>query len=176
MHEQFTQKYNNKSMQDKISFLQDKLPKAVLKPLTPEATEASPQDLIDHGYIVIETLPYKIGRESRVVKINGRLEREERVKKGDVVPSNDLYLVDSGHRLNISREHFLIEKRDQQYFLVDRSSACGTKVGGESVGGDDVGGSIRLRDGDVISVGAAGTPYVYQFITFDDFRVVKKDE
>lgn len=163
-------------MQDKFSFLQEKLPKAALKPLTQEAAEASPKGLIEHGCIVIDKLPYKIGRESRVVRVNGRLERAERVKKGEAVPSNDLYLVDNGHRLNISREHFLIEKRGHKFFLVDRGSACGTKVQGGNVGGEDVGGSVQLYDGDVIGLGAAGTPYVYKFVTFEEFRLVKRDE
>lgn len=162
-------------MQNKILFLQEKLPKAVLKALTPEAVEATPKDLIENGYIIITEFPFKIGRESRVVNTDGKLERAERPNKGEAQPNNDLYLVDSGHRLNISREHFLIEKRDQQYFLVDRGSACGTKVEGENVGGDDAGGTVQLRDSEVISIGAVGTPYIYRFITFDEYRVIKFD-
>jgi len=163
-------------MQDKIVFLQKKIPLAVLQALTPEAIEATPKDQIEDGCIILRSFPFKIGRESRVVKVDGRLERAERPKKGDTEPNNNLYLVDNGHRLNISREHFLIDRRRDHFVLVDRGSACGTKIDGKNVGGEDTGGSHRIADGDVISIGAAGTPYVFKFITFDEFDVVKKTE
>lgn len=159
-------------MENKINFLQENLPKAALKALTPQAIEATPIDDLEDDCIIIRHVPFRIGRESRVVNIDGRLERVERSKRGNSNPNNDLYLIDSGHRLNISREHLLIEKRNEQFFLVDRGSACGTKVEGENVGGDDFGGSVQIKDGDVIAVGAAGTPYVFTFITFEEYEIV----
>lgn len=162
-------------MENKIDFLQNLLPKAVLKALTPEAIEATPINQIVDNCIIVRQFPFRIGRESRVARISGRLERVERPKKGNSKPNNDLYLVDRGHRMNISREHFLIECRDGKYFLVDRGSACGTKVKGKNVGGDDSGGAVEIEDGDVIGVGAIGTPYIYQFILFDKYEIVKKE-
>jgi len=162
-------------MDEKLAILNDHLPKAVLKALTPEAIEATPVSCIDGDLIAIMNLPYKVGRESRVAKIKGRLEPVDRPKK-DIgsKPNNDLYLVDRGHLLNISREHFQIELRDEGFFLVDRGSACGTKLQDVSLGGEDFGGSVKLQDGDVIGVGAKNTPYLFQFISFNEYQIIRK--
>jgi pSer/pThr/pTyr-binding forkhead associated (FHA) protein len=107
--------------------------------------------------------------------VNGRLESIERPKKDNSSPTNDLYLIDRGHRLNISREHFEIRCDENGYSLVDRGSACGTRVAGSSIGGDDLGGIVALHDGDIIAVGIADTPFTYRFITFDEFSLVKNN-
>lgn len=159
-------------MEDKLNILKKHLPKAALLALTPEAVEAVPLPQIEDDLILMHHFPYKVGRESRVKQIDGRLERVERPKKDDSEPNNDLYLVDRGHLLNISREHFQIEQRDGAFYLVDRGSACGTKIGRESVGGDDTGGAQLLNDGDIIAIGAKSTPYVYRFISFTEYDVV----
>jgi hypothetical protein len=78
-------------------------------------------------------------------------------------PSNDLYLRDRVEPLNVSREHFAIDRGDTGYILVDRESTCGTLVEGQAVGGDLRGGSIPLHDGDVIIVGTSLSPYVFKF-------------
>ena len=163
-----------KHMDDKLQILTESLPLAMLQPLTPEAKEAVPVHALRGGMIAIYTFPFKIGRESRVVKIDGRLERMERTKKDDSPPTNDLYLIDRGHRLNISREHFEIARNEAGYTLLDRGSACGTKVEGHNIGGNDLGGSAALHDGNVIAVGAVGTPYVFRFISFDEYCLVRK--
>jgi hypothetical protein len=161
-------------MDDKLQILTESLPLAMLQPLTPEAKEAVPVHALRGGMIAIYTFPFKIGRESRVVKIDGRLERMERTKKDDSPPTNDLYLIDRGHRLNISREHFEIARNEAGYTLLDRGSACGTKVEGHNIGGNDLGGSAALHDGNVIAVGAVGTPYVFRFISFDEYCLIRK--
>ena len=159
---------------DKLRLLSEIVPKAMLQALTPEALEAIPA-ASRHGQLVaIHAFPFRVGRESRVVKVNGRLESIDRPKKDNSPPTNDLYLVDRGHRLNISREHFEIRREEDGYCLVDRGSACGTLVSGTSVGGDDRGGAMALGDGDTIAVGIDGTPYVYRFLTFDEFSLVRK--
>jgi hypothetical protein len=163
-------------MNHKLEILTEILPKAILQALTPEALEAVPSHFLRGDMIALYTFPFKIGRESRVINVNGKLERMERPKKDDSQPSNDLYLIDRGHRLNISREHFEIVKSDAGYALVDRGSACGTKIEGQNVGGDDEGGSAKLQDGDKIAVGAIGTPYIFRFISFDEYCVVRKTE
>ncbi len=151
-------------------------PKAVLKALTPEAREAIPQALLIEDVVVIRSFPFKVGRESRVRKVNGKVERVERPKRDDGNPTNDLYLIDGGHLLNISREHFQIEKDGEGYVLVDRESACGTTIDEVRVGGADLGGRQRLADGNVIAVGARGTPYCFQFISFDEYEMSRKDQ
>jgi hypothetical protein len=161
-------------MDPKLQILAESLPKAMLQPLTSEAIEAVPVHNLRAGMIAIYSFPFKIGRESRVVKIDGRLERMERSKKDDSPPTNDLYLIDRGHRLNISREHFEITKSEAGYTLIDRGSACGTKVEGRNIGGNDMGGSTFLHDGNVIAIGVVGTPYTFRFITFDEYCLVRK--
>ena len=163
-------------MDDKLSILHEFMPSAVLKALTPEAIEAVPPNLLKNEMIVIADFPFKVGRESRTVRRNGKLEIVERSKKDNSKPNNDLYLIDRGQRLNISREHFQIEKREDGYFLVDRGSACGVKIDDVAIGGGDSGGSAQLQDGNIIGVGTKETPYVYQFLVFDTFDVVDKSE
>lgn len=163
-------------MDHKLAILTDSLPKAMLQALTPEARDAVPPNSIKGDCIAIYAFPFRIGRESRVQKINGRLEKLERPKRDDGPPTNDIYLVDRGHRLNISREHFQIIRDEGGYTLVDRGSACGTKIDGRNVGGDDSGGSAQLHDGDEIAIGTTGTPYVFRFITFDEYCLVLKGE
>ncbi len=161
-------------MDEKLTILKNHLPKAMLKALTPEAISATPSTYIDGDLITIMNFPFKVGRESRVAKIKGRLEPVDRPKK-DVgsKPNNDLYLMDSGHLLNISREHFQIEQRKGEYYLTDRGSACGTKLRDITLGGEDTGGTVKLQDGDVIGVGAKGTPYLFQFVSFDEYRIIR---
>lgn len=162
-------------MDEKLTILENHLPKAMLKALTPEAVEATPAIDIDGDLIVIYSFPFRVGRESRVAQINGRLEPIDRPKKDiNSKPNNDLYLIDRGHLLNISREHFQIERREGEYYLVDRGSACGTKLHGTALGGDDKGGTIKITDGDVIGVGAKATPYLFKFISFDEYKIVQR--
>lgn len=162
-------------MEDKLTILLECLPKAMLQALNQETKNAVPQALLRGDLVAISRFPYRIGRESRVVRIDGRLERADRPKKNDSPPNNDLYLIDREQRLHVSREHFQIDKNDDGYLLVDRGSACGTGVEGRQVGGDDSGGAITLHDGDVIAVGAMGTPYLFRFITFDEYSVIRRD-
>lgn len=154
-------------MDDKQSVLLRVTPRAVLKAMTDEALEAIPMNQRIDDLVVIRKFPFRVGRESRVRKVDGRLERVERAKLDDREPNNDLYLMDKGKLLNISREHLKIEKVDEGYRLVDRGSACGTKVDGEPVGGEDSGGTGKLLDGDVIAIGTVSTPYLYQFIVLE---------
>lgn len=162
-------------MDNKLELLTEILPKAMLQTLTPEAKEAVPSHLLRGDLIAIYAFPFKIGRESRVTKINGKLEILERPKKDDSPPTNDLYLLDRGHKLNISREHCQIVKSEGGYSLIDRGSACGTKIEGQNIGGDDSGGETAIHDGDVIALGTVDTPYVFRFIAFDNYCVVRKE-
>jgi predicted component of type VI protein secretion system len=73
------------------------------------------------------------------------------------------YLVERDEPLNVSREHFEIDRDDTGYILVDRASTCGTIVEGQTVGGQGRGGSIPLHDGDVIIVGTSRSPNVFKF-------------
>ena len=131
----------------------------VLQPLTPEARES-----IQGDEIKLDKFPFRVGRECRVRMVDGSPHVIER-RKLHGPPNNDLYLLDRGRRLNVSREHFQIEKKeDGTYELVDRGSACGTIVGNQAIGGSDKGGRCPLKDGDVIVVGTSESQIVFRFL------------
>jgi hypothetical protein len=152
-------------MDDKQTILRLFLPKAVLKALTPEAECALPDGMIEAGLIGIRHFPFRVGRESRGAMVDGEFLRTERPRFGNRKPTNDLYLVEAGEQMEISREHFQIESTAQGYLLVDRGSACGTTVGGIHIGGGDTGGSAPLKDGDTIGIGTESTRYLFTFIS-----------
>lgn len=131
---------------------------ALLVPLTPEAREA----LGGQDHVAIDTLPFRIGRESRMAMVGGKLTYMER-RKGDTPPNNDLYLVDNGELLNISREHLQIEKtRDGEIRVHDRGSACGTRVGDAAIGGNDRTGSLAITEDSEIVIGTRESPYRFR--------------
>jgi hypothetical protein len=131
----------------------------LLVALTPEAREAMRGEQVK-----ITHFPFRVGRESRLSLVGGALRVMER-RKLDAPPNNDLYLVDNGKPLNVSREHFQIEQSaDGGYELVDRGSACGTMVGNEVLGGHDAGGRCTLENGNVIVVGTSRSPYALKFV------------
>jgi pSer/pThr/pTyr-binding forkhead associated (FHA) protein len=140
------------------------VPKAVLKASTREAELAVPQGLVVAGMVGIRGFPFRVGRESRGKVVEGVFHRVERPRRGDSMPTNDLYLADTNEILQISREHFSIERTAKGYQVVDRRSVCGTAAGGVRIGGHETGGTSALRDGDEILVGTDVTPYRYTFI------------
>ena len=72
-------------MDAKDLLLAQLVPKAALKALTPEAMEAVPHFLLVEDTVVIREFPFKVGRESRVRKVDGRIERIERPKRDESV-------------------------------------------------------------------------------------------
>lgn len=154
-------------MVEKKQIIETLQPLAVLQALSAEALMAVSQRDIVNTFIPIRKFPFRIGRESRIRVVNGKTERIEREKLNNLEPNNDLYLIDRGQLLNISREHLLLERDGDGYAVVDRGSVSGTKVNGEAIGGDDRGGKIRLNDGDEIIIGTKESPYRYRFIELD---------
>ena len=132
-------------------------PRVTLVALTPEASEA-----LGSAEILVTRFPFRVGRESRSLKRLGQEISLERRASGSKL-NNDLYVVERSELLNVSREHFQIERLDTGYVLVDRESTCGTIVEGATVGGQNKGGTAPLRDGDVIVVGTSASPYVFKF-------------
>lgn len=166
----------NLKMTEKIDILKKIVPVAVLKAMTEAAEQAVPQTLLVDGYIPIRDFPFRVGRESRVKIVDGRVERVERVKYKQAVPTNDLYLIDDGHRLNISREHLQIEQDGGKYYVFDRGSACGTLVGDVSLNSKEQSATVELKDGDTIVIGTRQSPYVYTFIVLDSFAIQENDK
>ena len=130
-------------------------PRIGLVALTPEARSA-----IGAETVAASPLPYRVGRESRGPRRGWTLTREQR--QLGTSPSNELYLPEPSEPLNVSREHFQIEWDGRGLVLVDRGSTCGTLVEGQEVGGQGQGGSVPLKDGDVIIVGTAFSPFVFK--------------
>ena len=95
---------------------------------------------IDFDEVQMKTFPYKVGREART-HLMARLPIFGERRNTRTPPNNDLYIRDMGRPLNVSREHFYIEKHeDGSYELIDRGSACGTIVNGNVIGGEYTGG------------------------------------
>ncbi len=113
--------------------------------------------------ISVNRFPYRIGRESRLGVVHGRLRILER-RELSCPPTNDLYLCDPGPVLYVSRQHFQIEQTDDGgYQLFDRGSTCGTIVGNQMVGGSAQGSRCTLLDGNVVVIGTSESPYVFKF-------------
>lgn len=156
-------------MDDKREILEQLFPKAVLKAVTPEARSAIPAGMQVAGIVSIHGFPFRVGRESRVIMLNNKIHRIERATRGDTKVNNDMYLMDTGHRLQISREHFQIERTAEGYVLVDRGSHCGLTVDGKRIGNGAGAASVSLRDGAVIGIGTIETHYLFVFIAdFDN--------
>ena len=154
-------------MKDKQSLLKRITPVAILKAITPEARHTITKNCLGDEIIGIWSFPFRIGRESRIEKVDGKLVLTERQKISNGKPNNDIYLVDNGHFLQISRQHLQIEKTKTGYLVSDRGSACGTSINTQKIGSEDKGGTWELKDGDIIKIGAEDSPYLFQFITFD---------
>jgi hypothetical protein len=129
---------------------------ATLVALTEEAQAA-----LGRSEVQLPHFPFRVGREKRGAALwwPGRIDRRIRDTQG----TNDLYLVEQRDHPHISREHFLIERAQSRFFLVDRGSLCGTSVAGARIGGYRRGGRAELRHGEVIVVGTSTSPYVYRF-------------
>jgi hypothetical protein len=151
------------------------MPLAALVPMTDEALHALPNGLVPKGLVGFNNFPYRIGRESRVVRDEktGQVHRMERHRPGNTNPNNDLYLVDDGKLLNISREHLSIEMRGDDFCVIDRNSACGFSIDGQHFGGDGKGGSCAIKNGQVLAMGAKHSLYQFRFVDFRGFSVVK---
>ncbi len=123
--------------------------------LTPESMEAFMAREIN-----VPFLPFRVGRESRRARMTEQGVVGERRKLSP--PNNDLYLTDPAEPMNVSREHFLIDRDATGFFLVDRGSACGTLVEGELAGAGRP-ARVPLRDHDVIIVGTSLSRFVFKF-------------
>jgi pSer/pThr/pTyr-binding forkhead associated (FHA) protein len=111
----------------------------------------------------ITQFPYRMGRESRKYDTPEKKAFFADKRSPANKPNNDVYLVEDTDLINVSREHFQIERAEGGFLLRDRGSTLGTIVEGRTVGGEGAGGSVALRDGDVIIVGSPTSPFVFKF-------------
>jgi FHA domain-containing protein len=127
-------------------------------------TEQAQAALGGRTEVRINRFPFKVGRESRMssfAKLKSELER--RLQRSAQL--NDLYLLESPSAgpLHISREHFVIERFENGYIVIDRGSACGTIAGGRQLGANASIDHTDLHAGDLIVVGSSASPYVFRF-------------
>lgn len=134
-------------------------PALILRSVTPTARLSIGDE------ITLNRFPFRVGREARKhPSPSGLRLLKERRELNPVVTTNELYVKDMGKPVNVSREHFQIEaKEDGSFELVDRGSACGTIVSDQVVGGNYTGGRCPLKFGDSIIVGTRESAIVFEF-------------
>jgi len=131
-------------------------PRIFLMALTSET-----RDAIGGPTLLADPLPFRVGRESRGPQGLARIFRSE--QRALAVPrTNELYLRETAEQINVSRQHFQIQWDRDGLLLVDRGSTCGTIVEGKPIGGAGEGGTAPLKDGDVIIVGTAYSPFIFK--------------
>ena len=161
---------------DKKEIRKQFLPKAVLIAQTKEACAAIPIKNPYDDMIPIWKFPFRIGRESRVeIDEHGHIVVKERFKHGvPSAPTNDIYLIDFGEKLQISRDHLQIEQEEGRYFVVDDGSKCGTGINDQRIGADSDMERVEIADGDTIVMGTSKSPYRFTFVllTEEDGRKV----
>jgi hypothetical protein len=107
-------------------------------------TNGTSRDALDGGEIEIGKFPFKIGREQRSRGV-------------DVFFDNDLCLRDSPP-FNVSRNHFLIDKVEGRYVVIDRGSHLGTIVNGKRI---DAQSALNTGENKII-VGQQTSPFVFK--------------
>jgi len=149
---------------EKKELLRSMIPKAVLKAVTEEAKHSIIKRVFGKDIIPIYQYPFRMGREARVNYVDGEVILQERHKLGGHEPNNDVYLLDNGEFLQISREHCSIgyDESENTYTLKDRNSACGNMVNKY-----EVNNFLNLEDGDIITLGSKESGYKFKFIVLD---------
>ena len=140
------------------------LPNAVLIPLTPAAEKSILNTQTQNKVIPIFEFPFKVGRESRMAENERGLFIKLRILSSVSKPNNDIYLINNTENLEISKEHFQIEKKDRDYFIKDRNSTLGTKLNNQEIGKKRDTQSHLLKDGDIIKIGSSNSKYEFQFL------------
>lgn len=127
-----------------------------LKALTPKARQA----LGGEVYHLVK-FPFRVGRrDSRPAGLH----LLDNPVHTDGESRNDFLIRETGHRKFLSRDHFLIDLRDDRIFiLVDRGSALGTLVEGRLIGGRRKGGQAVLHPGSIIIPGGEESPFIFRF-------------
>ncbi len=129
----------------------------VLEALTEPAEKA-----IGGPQLALDKFPYRFGRECRGGKKNHWVQNRRAFL---MKPNNDIYMWDVGYKIQISREHFLINLMDEDtYEVLDRGSRCGICVNEIRLGPDGRSDSCLINNGDTLVVGVAESPYQYTFI------------
>ena len=139
-----------------------------LVPLTDEARHA----IGGADSLRVDTLPFRIGRESRVD--SSTRPATDRRGRPRAKPNNEAYLLDNGTPVYISREHLQIEQAQSgSYWVRDRGSAHGTVVDDNWIGGNRVSATVIVKADSVVVIGPPDSPYAFRF---DDGEVPSDHE
>ena len=157
----------------KINLLKTIIPKAVLLPLSKEATSAIVKGSSQNDYISMMTFPFKVGRESRLGESDTGIFLKLRLIASSSKPSNDIYLVNNSREIQISKEHFQIEKHKDCYLLKDRGSTNGMTINGITYGGKKKIFEQELKDGDIIKIGNEKSNLKYQFLVLENLELIE---
>ena len=103
-------------------------------------------DALDGGEMKISSFPFKVGRK-----------HEFELGEDDVLSDNDLYLKDF-LPFNVSRNHFLIDKIEGRFVVIDRGSRLGTIVNGKRINVQN----ILNKKVNKIIVGSKPSPFVFK--------------
>ncbi len=106
----------------------------------------SSAEALDDGEMNISKFPFKVGRKHELDEV-------------DVLSDNDLYLEDFPP-YSISRNHFLIDKVDGRYVVIDRGRRLGTIVIGRKI---DVQSVLNRKENEIIA-GPQLSPFVFKLV------------
>jgi len=112
--------------------------------------------------VPVERLPFRVGRESRFRMVEGQLVSMER-RNPTGQANNDLYVLDQEKFLNVSREHFQIERLENgDYAVVDVGSTCGTIVDAHAIGTTTGQMRVTVHQGSLIRLGTPASPFQFR--------------
>ncbi len=114
------------------------------EPVILSGLNESSAEALGGGEMNISKFPFKVGREHELDEV-------------DVLSDNDLYLRDLPP-YSISRNHFLIDKVEGRYVVIDRGSRLGTIVNGSRV---DVQSVLNGKESEIIA-GPHHSPFVFK--------------
>ena len=148
----------------KQSLIDSLIPTAVLMPMTKEATLSIVSANTAKSLIPMDRFPFRIGRESRISEDDRGLMVKWRMRTPLSEPNNDVYLVNTTKHMQLSKEHFLIDKTEQGYVIQDRHSTLGTKVNSNEIGLSKKPDAHLLQDGDIVKIGDEQSKLEFQFL------------
>ena len=129
---------------------------------TLDITEPSEYVQSDSLFVVLsgsnEVSSDAIGGEMRISSFPFKVGREHELGKNDVLSDNDLYLKDFLPIFNVSRNHFLIDKIEGRFIVLDRGSTLGTIVNGKRIDAQ----IILNKKVNQIIIGSEASPFVFK--------------
>ena len=114
------------------------------------------REALDGKELVVRTFPFKVGRKGGY---------------DDVLSANDLRIVEKEEPFYISKNHFLIDKIEGHFVVMDRGSKAGLIVNGEKV--KDM--YIFQMPENTITIGSTFSPFEFKMVITGKVEVVSTD-